>query len=161
MSDGNNKDECKQHNHQCVLTGSRHMNIFSFSKQRCFILSLDGSAPRITGPEINVVAVSGEKEVKVVVGGNITTVVGTRVEILCPVTALPNATITWLFKGSTVEKENRRLLELKNSVLTLSGVTPEDIGSYTCLANNSYGEDTRTTFLSLIGKYLNCAEANE
>ena len=135
-------------------------HIFLF-KATCFILSSDGSDPRITGPEISVVAVSGEKEVKIVVGGNITTVVGTSVDILCPVTALPNATITWLFNGSTVEKGNRPLLELKNSTLTLSGVTPEDIGSYTCLANNSYGEDSRTTFLSLIGNHLNCARANE
>ena len=85
------------------------------------------------------------------VGGNVTTVIGTSVEVHCPVTALPNATVTWLFNGSTVVKGNRRLLKLKNSTLTLSGVTPEDIGSYTCLANNSYGEDKRTTFLSLIG----------
>ena len=85
------------------------------------------------------------------VGGNITTIVGTKVEIHCPVTALPNATVTWLFNGSTVKKGTRRLLKLKNSALGLSGVTPEDTGSYTCLANNSYGEATRTTFLTLIG----------
>ena len=115
-----------------------------------FVLSLDGSAPRITGPKINVVSVSGEKEVKIVVGGNVTTIVSTKVEIHCPVTALPNATVTWLFNGSTVKKGNRRVL-LKNLALILSGVTPEDIGSYTCRANNSYGEATRTTFLSLIG----------
>lgn len=96
-------------------------------------------------------AVSGEKEVKIVVGGNITTVIGTSVEIHCPVTALPNATVMWLFNGSIVKKGSRRLPKMKNSALTLRGVTPEDIGSYTCLANNSYGEDTRTTFLSFIG----------
>ena len=125
-------------------------HIFLF-KATLFTLSLDGSAPRITGSKINVVSVSGEKEIKIVVGGNITTVIGTSVEIRCPVTALPNATVTWLFNGSTVQKGNRRLLKLKNSALTLSDVTPEDIGSYTCLANNSYGKDTRTTLLSLIG----------
>jgi len=126
------------------------MTIF-FSFKQFFFLSLEGSAPRITGPKINIVSISGEKEVKIVVGGNITTIIGTSVEIRCPVTALPNATVTWLFNGSTVQKGNRRLLKLKNPAVTLSDVTPEDIGFYTCLANNSYGKDTRTTFVSLTG----------
>ena len=93
------------------------------------------------------------------VGGNVTTIIGTSVEILCPVTALPNATITWQFNGSTVQERNRQSIHLKNSTLALSGVTLEDIGFYTCFANNPYGEDTKTTFLSVIGKKFNSARA--
>lgn len=119
-----------------------------------FYSLLDGSAPTITSPEENIIAVSGEKQVKIAIGGNITTVIGTDVEILCPVTALPNATITWLFNGSSVKEGNPRFIKVKNAVINLLGVTPEDTGSYTCYANNTYGKDTKTTLLSLISEYL-------
>ena len=90
-----------------------------------------------------------------------TTVIGTSVEILCPVTALPNATIKWLFNGSTVQDGNRGSIDLKNSALTLSDVTPEDTGFYTCYANNTYGKNTKTTFLTLIGRHFYCARSYE
>lgn len=131
--------------------------LFQYKIKCLFTVYLDGSAPTITSPEKNVVAVSGEEKVKIAVGGNMTTVIGTSVEILCPVTALPNATITWLFNGSTVLEGNRDSIDLKNSVLTLSDVTPEDSGFYTCYANNTYGQDTKTTFVTLIGRHFYCA----
>ena len=109
----------------------------------------DGSAPKITSPEENIVAVSGENEVTIEIGGNLTTVVGTGVMILCPVMALPNATITWLFNGSSVEEEN-----IRSGAVTMIGVTPENVGSYTCIARNSYGVASKTTFLSLISKKI-------
>ncbi|XP_068741513.1 hemicentin-1-like isoform X2 [Montipora capricornis] len=109
---------------------------------------LVGSQPEITSTEENVLAISGEKEVTIGVGGNLTTVVGTGVKILCPVTALPNATVSWLFNGSSVEDENRRWF--KNGEVTMTGVTPQHVGSYTCVAKNSYGSDLKATILSLI-----------
>ena len=119
------------------------------------IICVVGSQPQITSTEENVLAISGEKEVTIGVGGNLTTVVGTGVKILCPVTALPNATVSWLFNGSSVEDENRRWF--KNGEVTMTGVTPEHVGSYTCVAKNSYGSDLKATILSLISKtFLFC-----
>lgn len=114
------------------------------------VLCTAGSRPEITTKEENIMAIYGEKEVSIGVGGNLTTVVGTDVKILCPVTALPNATITWLFNGSSVKEENRRLI--KNGGVSLTGVIPEHVGSYTCVAGNSYGSASKTTMLSLISK---------
>ena len=116
------------------------------------LLYLDGSAPKITSAEKNVVAVSGENEVTVVIGGNITTVVGTAVKILCPVTALPKATITWLFNGSSVVEGNIQFIDPENATFTMAGVTPEDAGFYSCVAKNLFGSASKTTFLSLISK---------
>ena len=114
------------------------------------ILFTAGSRPQITTKEETIMAINGEKGVSMGVGGNLTTVVGTDVKILCPVTALPNATITWLFNGSSFKEENRRLV--KNGGVSLIGVIPEHVGSYTCVARNSYGSDSKTTILSLISK---------
>lgn len=116
------------------------------------ILCSDGSQPEITSKEENIVAVSGENEVTILIGGNLTTVVGTGVKIRCPVTALPSAMITWLVNGSTVEEENGRIFDSENGAVTMIGVTPEDVGSYTCVTTNSYGSASKTTFVSLISK---------
>ena len=120
----------------------------------CDLLCLGGSAPKITTPGENVVAVSGENEVTIVIGGNLTTVVGTGVKIYCPVTGLPNATITWLFNGSSVEEGNIRFIDRGNGAFTMIGVGPEDVGFYTCVAKNPFGSVSKTTFLSLISKRL-------
>ena len=68
--------------------------------------------------------------------------------------ALPNPTIRWLFNGSAIKEGNPRLVKVAKTVLNLAGVTPEDIGSYTCHANNTFGKDIKTTFLSLISEYF-------
>lgn len=94
------------------------------------------------------------------VGGNITTVVGTAVKILCPVIALPSATIGWLFNGSSVKDRSVRLVDSENASLTMTSVTPEDVGSYTCVAKNAYGSSSETTYLSLISKTFPTAFLN-
>lgn len=94
------------------------------------------------------------------VGGNITTVVATAVKILCPVIALPSATIAWLFNGSSVKDRSVRLVDSENASLTMTSVTPEDVGSYTCVAKNAYGSSSETTYLSLISKTFPTAFLN-
>ena len=91
----------------------------------------------------------------IVIGGNLTTVIGTGVKILCPVTALPNATITWLFNATSVKEKDSRDFDSENGAVTMIGVKPEDVGSYSCIARNSYGSASKTTVLSLISKFSN------
>lgn len=116
-----------------------------------FIFFLDGSVFRIIGCKINVVVVSGEKEVKIVVGGNIIIVIGISVEIYCLVIVLFNVIVMWLFNGLIVKKGSFWLFKLKNLVFILRGVILEDIGFYICFVNNFYGEDIRIMFLFFIG----------
>lgn len=133
-------------------------NAFTFNSllllMLLFILWKDGNAPKITSSGENIIAISGEKQLQITIGDNLTTVIGTDIDILCPVVALPNPTITWLFNGSAIKEGNPRLVKVAKTVLNLAGVTPEDIGSYTCHANNTFGKDIKTTFLSLISEYL-------
>ena len=124
------------------------------------LFCLDGTAPNISSPKQNILSVSGEDEVTNVVGGNITTVVGTAVKILCPVISLPRATIGWLFNGSSIKDRSVRFVDSENASLTMASVTPEDIGSYTCVAKNAYGSSSETTYLSLISKTFPTALLN-
>ena len=42
----------------------------------------------------------------------------------------------------------------------MTSVTPEDVGSYTCVAKNAYGSSSETTYLSLISKTFPTAFLN-
>lgn len=87
------------------------------------------------------------------VGGNITTIVGTGVEIRCTVTGKPTPSITWLQNGSVVEATSVRFINRLTKALTLLGVSQDDSGFYTCFANNTFGQVSETTHLTIFGKF--------
>eukprot|EP00912_Choanoflagellata_sp_UC4_P002242 UC4_evm1s1421 len=57
---------------------------------------------------------------------------GITVTYLCEASALPLSTYSWKFKGKFLEKENDRVLVIKN-------VSASSAGIYTCMAENSLG----------------------
>ena len=82
------------------------------------------------------------------------------VSFSCTVDSYPSSTITWLHNGaevqaapprvtiSTVQVDNRT----QESTLTLLNTTAEDIGTYTCSAENSEGSNITTTELKVEGE---------
>jgi len=82
--------------------------------------------------------------------------IGGEVSLQCYVEASPKAISYWLRKASTFEKEEL-LLDGKNIViseerqsykviltLTIKRFSQEDVGTYTCISNNSLGGDKAT-----------------
>ena len=109
-----------------------------------------GTKPKIITVKKNIAAINGENNAKIVVGGNLTTIAGTAVEIYCLVEAFPAPSISWLYNGSPAP----HLIIKEGSYISFSlGVAVGDSGFYTCVANNSLGSDTQTTYMSVIGKY--------
>ena len=115
---------------------------------------LAASTPRIITPETNIVAVNGVNNIKIEVGGNVTTTIGSTVEVVCSTTGLPTASITWLFNGSVTREEDPRFVPSADKALLITRVTFKDVGYYICFANNSLGSDSKTSFLSVIGKIV-------
>lgn len=83
-----------------------------------------------------------------------TTIVGTGVEISCDVKGVPHPSITWVQNGSPIEFTSVRLMNKKTKALVLLGVTLDDIGFYTCFANNTFGHASETTHINVFGKQL-------
>ena len=79
----------------------------------------------------------------------------------CTVDSYPPSNITWLHNGaevqaapprvtiSTVQVDNRT----QESTLTFLNTTAEDIGNYTCSAENDEGSANVTTGLQVLGKF--------
>ena len=82
------------------------------------------------------------------------------VSFSCTVDSYPPSNITWLHNGaevqaapprvtiSTVQVDNRT----QESTLTLLNTTAEDIGNYTCSAENDVGSTKITTELQVLGE---------
>jgi len=82
------------------------------------------------------------------------------VSLNCTVDSYPSSNVTWLHNGaevqaapprvtiSTVQVDNRT----QESTLTLLNTTADDIGTYTCLAENDEGMTNMTTELQVWGE---------
>jgi hypothetical protein len=90
--------------------------------------------------------------VSVDVGGNLTTIVGTGVEIRCTVTGEPTPMVTWMHNGTVVEISSVRFINKLTKAFTLLGVTLDDIGLYTCFANNTFGQVSESSYVTIFGK---------
>ena len=86
----------------------------------------------------------------------------------CTVDSYPPSNITWLRNGiksvikvlihigkATIKVIERGITTLE-SILTLLNTTAEDIGTYTCVAENSEGSSSMTTELQVLGEYRQC-----
>ncbi|XP_048583436.1 hemicentin-2 isoform X2 [Nematostella vectensis] len=129
----------------CVAT-----NLVGVAKVMSRVHSLVGDIPRIQSNRQNVVATGGENEVVVEIGGNLTTIVGTGVEITCPMTGEPVPMVTWLKDGVMVEITSVVYMNKETKALVILGITMDDVGRYTCYANNSFGVDQESTLIRVI-----------
>ncbi|XP_034356349.1 immunoglobulin superfamily member 10 isoform X1 [Arvicanthis niloticus] len=71
-----------------------------------------------------------------------TVVTGETIDLPCPSTGIPDASISWILPGNTVFSQSSRDRQiLNNGTLRMLQVTPKDQGHYRCVAANPSGAD--------------------
>lgn len=77
-------------------------------------------------------------------------------------TGYPEPEVEWFRNGDRIYTSDRTLIETEpNGLLrlTISGVTPADVGKYTCRVFNPHGEDTchaELVYDSMLNEMYNC-----
>ncbi|XP_041074069.1 ADAMTS-like protein 3 isoform X2 [Polyodon spathula] len=108
-------------------------------------LLLFAEAPSIRGSWKNVSDLVSRR-VTAVVGGSVTVSSGANVTLECPVTGVPQPTISW-HKNKGLMKGNNFLL--LNGSLLLQNISIENYGMYSCIAANPFGKAVASSFLQL------------
>jgi hypothetical protein len=72
------------------------------------------------------------------------------VKLPCLAVGLPAPEITWKVKGVVFET-NDRMRQLPEGSLLIKSVTRSDAGEYTCSVENSFGKDSVTHHLVILG----------
>lgn len=75
----------------------------------------------------------------------------------CQVTAgNPLPSVTWSVNGKLITQttDGRVRIENNGQVLNIQYVTLNDSGLYQCTANNTVGQDTRTTSVVVLGMFI-------
>ena len=86
-----------------------------------------------------------------------TSVIVTETVILeCLARGNPPSTIFWLHDGRPIRLDNRRRLESNSQKLVITRVRLEDSGFYTCVAENTIGQDNQTAYLRVTSKFDIC-----
>ena len=74
------------------------------------------------------------------------------VKLPCLAVGVPAPEVTWKVKG-TVFEANDRMRQLPEGTLLIKAVTRTDAGEYSCSVENSFGQDSVTHQLVVLGKY--------
>jgi len=80
---------------------------------------------------------------------------GEEEEIVCTIHASPHATLTWKKDGVTVDTQSSNTMisrKHNHHKLTILAVDENTMGNYTCLANNSMGEEMKTVEVTGIAR---------
>lgn len=86
-------------------------------------------------------------------------VAGTEISFFCNATTdvseVSRLKIRWLKNGHEINyfKEGRISKDMRDSSLHITMATPEDSGSYTCVASNGIDEDQSTAQLTVRGSF--------
>lgn len=68
---------------------------------------------------------------------------GETITVQCTATGTPRAQITW-YQGQSKMIANRRIAVSSQGHLVINAIELKDAGYYTCLANNSAGQESVT-----------------
>ena len=80
-------------------------------------------------------------------------VIGSSVDLQCPVTGLPQPTVHWLREGHAFTLLDHPNLRVDNAgqILRVHNMQLVDIGSYTCIASNVAGNASKQFILNILG----------
>ena len=73
----------------------------------------------------------------------VTAIAGETITIQCTAAGTPRALITW-YQGQDKMIANRRIAVSSQGHLVINAIELKDTGYYTCLGNNSAGQDSVT-----------------
>ena len=134
------KEKYIERNHTIVTV---NQNVF---------LSLAAEKPEIESSTGRVIGVEGVEEALVKIGQNLRVVEGLIVRLVCPVTrGFPTAQVTWYFNDRQVRSSERFLIDSRSNSLIVNGIHLQDTGQVSCVATNSAGQSTESSFISILG----------
>ena len=87
------------------------------------------------------------RSLNITIGEKLTILDTSNVTVECTATGVPPPLLSWSKDGVKLESLQTNLLHLKNIAL-------EDAGRYTCTAENFLGFVSRSTLVSVRGKYI-------
>ncbi|KAK0404397.1 hypothetical protein QR680_017438 [Steinernema hermaphroditum] len=118
----------------------RHKGVY-----RCMAINVAGSDARTTQVVVQEPPVILERT-----KDERTEIEGTRIELRCFVSANPPAMVTWRYKGLEISSDNERFTQLPDGTLVVEEVRADDLGFYTCRAENIAGFDEKNIRLTVI-----------
>lgn len=112
--------------------------------------------PVILTPEGKTLPPSDSTSIVLPVGSNITVFSTARISIKCRARGVPKPNIRWTVNGTEISATDKIFIGPNN--LDLVNVATDDALEYTCTAENLFGKDTRSSTLSVLGKYTRATE---
>ena len=88
------------------------------------------------------------------IGDNVTAASNTTITIRCPVSGVPTPAVTWQKDGVPVIAGGKIFLIKGNQQLIVRVAKGEDSGKYSCSVENSFGKDTLSSIVKIMGKCL-------
>jgi len=116
-------------------------------------LSVAAEKPEIESSSGRVTGIEGMEEAVVKIGQDLRVVEGLIVRLICPVSrGFPTPQVTWFLNDRLVQSSERFLIDRRSNSLILNGIDLEDTGQVSCVANNSAGQASESSFISILGK---------
>ena len=86
------------------------------------------------------------------VGSNITLFSTSKIVLTCPARGVPKPTVRWKANGTDITSSGN--IFVGQNSLNLINVSPNDALKYSCIAENPFGKDTKSSSLTILGKCL-------
>jgi len=135
---------CKASNVFGVKMVSSHVNVMEQKRPIIQRNSTQGSQPKIVSE------VSGKGSVRVDIGDDLKTLIGTEILIRCPVTGVPAPKLSF-YKGDNLLTANDNFaFNYGRGVMTIKKAEVGYEGEYSCVAENPVGESRMKTKIELL-----------
>lgn len=109
--------------------------------------------PRIITTRENQESVGDTRTVEHTVGGNVTILEGRNLLLRCPVEGVPTPSTRWLFNKIPVQVSDTLQIDVDTGDLKIIEMTQDDVGEYSCVAENIAGETVEVSYTAVIGEF--------